>query len=251
MSTNHQFASYVPTTADARYHWALNLLDYVYNNQATFTSVPKELFDQANARREQLQKLYDALLDVRRLSAAMTAAYREFMEGLPHGNYTNRLTLPKLDTAGASLLTGAATVYLAGLVPWLVKALIPALQADPKWTDDLNVICSLVPPAAGDTLRQHNFQLKVEKSLDGQHLELRLHKGDFTLFQIDRRIDDGKVATFTVSHLPWIDPQPLADKPETREYQVRGLVKDQPYGAPSEKIIVTERRTEHLTVESV
>jgi hypothetical protein len=61
MSTHYLFASYVPTTADGRYHWALNLLEYVYNNQATFTSVPKEVFDQANARREQLQKLYDAL----------------------------------------------------------------------------------------------------------------------------------------------------------------------------------------------
>ncbi|MDR1191867.1 MAG: hypothetical protein LBK60_09460 [Verrucomicrobiales bacterium] len=251
MKSHYNFTGYVPTTADGRYHWALNLLEYVYNNQATFTSVPKEVFDQSNARREQLQKLYDALLDVRRLSAAMTAAYRDFMEGHPRGNYTNRLTLPKLDAAGTALLTGAATIYLEGLIPWLVKVLIPALQADPKWTEDLNVICGLVPPAPGDTLLHHDFKLRVEKGVDGQHLELHLQKGGFALFQVDRRINDGKVTTFVVSHFPWVDPQPLADQPETREYQVRGLVHDQPYGAPSERLIVTERRTEHLTVESV
>ncbi|MDR1146483.1 MAG: hypothetical protein LBK71_10165 [Verrucomicrobiales bacterium] len=251
MNTHHQFASYVPTTADARYHWALNLLEYVYNNQATFTSVPKELFDQANARREQLVKINDALLDVRRLSAAMTAAYREFMEGYPRGNYTNRLTMPKLDAAGTALLTGTATIYLEGLLPWLTKVLIPALQADPKWTADLNVICGLVPLTPGDNLVNHDFQLRADKTADGQHLELRLHKGGFSMFSIDRRINGGKVANYIASHFPWADPQALADQPETREYQVRGLVKDQPYGAPSEKLIVTERRTEHLTVESV
>jgi hypothetical protein len=29
ISTHHLFAAYLPTTADGRYHWALNLLEYV------------------------------------------------------------------------------------------------------------------------------------------------------------------------------------------------------------------------------
>ncbi|MDR1191233.1 MAG: hypothetical protein LBK60_06170 [Verrucomicrobiales bacterium] len=51
MNSHYNFAAYVPTTADGRHYWALDLLEYVGNNQATFTSVPKEVLVRAEPLR--------------------------------------------------------------------------------------------------------------------------------------------------------------------------------------------------------
>ncbi|MDR1304447.1 MAG: hypothetical protein LBK76_04400 [Verrucomicrobiales bacterium] len=140
-----------------------------------------------------------------------------------------------------------------GVLPWFAKVFVPALLADPAWNDSMREQYGLSPIKKSASLEYHDFDLSVAKTPDGQHLKLKGIKGRFNSLLIRRRINSqGELAEVkTVTHLPWTDPLPLTDKAETREYQVLGLVKDEPYGAPSQIFIITARRTLKIEEESV
>ncbi|MDR1192251.1 MAG: hypothetical protein LBK60_11425 [Verrucomicrobiales bacterium] len=243
------YANYIPVGIDKQYHWVNNITDNALAAKADFKSIPANIWTQLGERRGYIVDAYNAVHEGRKYLATLTQVEHDAFNGHPDGNYDSITILP---APGGYFPTGDQRMK-AGTLPWFAKVFVPLLTADPAWNASMTEQYGLTPIKKNNNLSYHDFNLSVVKTVDGQNLQLKGVKGDFKTLLIRRRINSqGELDEVkTVTRLPWTDPRPLTDKAETREYQVQGLVKDEPYGAPSQIFIITARRTLKIEEESV
>ncbi|MDR1305475.1 MAG: hypothetical protein LBK76_09670 [Verrucomicrobiales bacterium] len=243
------YAPYIPIGIDKQYHWVNNITDNALAAKADFKSLPADLWQQLAERRSYIVDTYNAVHEGRKYLGTLTQVEHDIFDGHPAGNYQSLTVLP----APGNYFPTSDKRMRAGVLPWFAKVFVPALIADPAWNDSMREQYGLKPIKKSNTLEYHSFKLDVSKTPDGQYLRLAGVKGDYQSLLVLRRVDGkGELTEVkTITRLPWADPLRLTDKAETREYQVQGLVKDEPYGAPSQIVVITARRTITIEEESV
>jgi hypothetical protein len=243
------FANYIPIGLDSQRHWINKFTDAFMSEKARFTTISADDLAALIARRSAINAGSDAVADIRAFSASVTKYIHALYKGDPYGDSRTLLPFPTLNTL--SFPSGPTP---GGTLSWLVKVFIPKLLADPGWQDTLAPQFGLVRiGGGGDVLEYHDFNPSVSKTPDGKHLQIKGRKGPFDSIQILRRINsEGDLfQTDVATTLPWTDPKPLTEIPETREYQLIGRLKNQPQGAPSGIFYIIARSTEKITKESV
>ncbi|MDR1191416.1 MAG: hypothetical protein LBK60_07115 [Verrucomicrobiales bacterium] len=249
-STKYIYAKYIPRQIDQQYHWVLELKGNVATQRDVFTDINARVFTEFADRTDAFINAYNMDRDLRAYSATINHTLHEIISGVPAGVYTATATVP----AAPNYLPAANKTYKAGTLPWLAKVFIPALQASTGWNDSMTDLFRLNPIGNKPSLEYHNFKPQVIKASDGRHLTIKGVKGGFKAVEIWRQLFGEKALSKvdTAFTLPWTDPDPLSEEAETRHYQLRGVKKQGiPFGAPSEIFVITARRTEIITKESV
>lgn len=135
-------------------------------------------------------------------------------------------------------------VVPAGIVPRL-RNLIQRIQLSPGYTEEIGLALGIAEPKSGGPSAPDSSpqpSLKARSTGPGMvQLDFSKEKFDGVLVEGLRDGDDGWQSLGLDSYSPYIDDRPpkVAGKPETRQYRVRYILRDQATGEWSNIVTAT------------
>lgn len=164
-------------------------------------------------------------------------------------SFKNRLVSGPVATTAAALppppATGPApTAVPPGILPRL-RNLVQRIQLAPGYTEEMGLDLGIDGPEGGGTSDPDappKPTLKARATGPGAvQLDFSKEKFDGVLVESLRDGDDGWQSLGLDSYSPYIDDRPprAAGKPETRQYRVRYMLRDQPTGDWSDIVTTT------------
>jgi hypothetical protein len=184
-----------------------------------------------------LNYLVGDLLPTYKSAFQSRTSFKNLLVSGPAGSVAVALPLPPA--------TGTApAVVPAGIVQRLRK-LIQRIQLAPGYTEEIGLDLGIDGPEGGGPSAPDSLPKPTVKARStgpgAMQIDFSKEKFDGVLVESLRDGDDGWQSLGLDSYSPYIDDRPpkVAGKPETRQYRVRYMLRDQPTGEWSDIVTAT------------